>query len=334
MYRNVLIGLEALRGVKHLMPRSAYREASGSDLIILVDLRGTIYGLLNNRKKNLLVYSFWSLLLGSLADATPSAVAITGGSYTLRANSNPNASSAYVVFGTGTEPPDFSQHSLSSRTTSYEGSTIPPTTILESDKRRIRFGRVTLGGISEVGLYQTLIDTTPGSRDTMLGRTLLSVPGSGFNVYYDVILRAPFLDNFLYYLYGILTDSNQTLVDTAGTSFIARTSGEFNAGGLYLIIGASNSPFVFGAYNLTDPLALASIGSLFFTTRISIMYIVSGAVRLPASMSVGEVGFAQSIYNTGGGQHGVLLGRIPLASPIPRNAGDVFSTVIVFYAGT
>jgi hypothetical protein len=334
MYRNILFGIEGLRRVKPLMPRTAYREASGSDLIILVDLRETIYGLLNNRKKNLLVYNFWALLLGSLADAPISAVAIDGATYTMRAYNDPNADSAYVTFGVGTDPPDFSQIALSSRRTANEGSVISPATISEPDKRRIRLGRVTLGGVSEVGLYQSLYDTGASARTTMLGRTILSAPGSGYNVYYDVILKAPFLDNFLYYLYGILTNSRQNLVDRAGSSFTARTDVDVQASSLYLLIGTSNTPFSFGAYDLTNPVALASVGSLFLSVRSYVMYIASGAVRLPASMGVGEIGFAQNIYDIGGSSRGVLLGRIPLATPISRNAGDIFSTVIVFYAGT
>jgi hypothetical protein len=334
MYRNILFGLESLRRVKPLMSRSAYREASGSDLIILVDLKKTIYGLLNNRKKNLLVYNFWALLLGSFAETNITVINTSGISYTLRAVNDPSTGSAFVTFGTGTVSPSFSQIALSSRATSLEGSVIPSTIILESDKRRIRFGRVSAGAISEVGLYQNLIDVNGNIREFMLGRTLLSVPGSGYNVYYDVILKAPFLNNSVYYLFGILTDTNQNLVDRVGTSFTARTSGDVQSGGLYLIIGTSNSPFDFYSYNLADPVVLTSAGNFTYAVGSYIMYIVSGATRLVSSMNIGEIGFAQNIYDTGGSLHGVLLGRIPLATPIPRNAGDIFSTVIVFYAGT
>jgi hypothetical protein len=334
MYRNILFGLESLRRVKPLMSRSAYREASGSDLIILVDLRRSVYGLLNNRKKNLLVYNFWALLLGSFADTNITVAATGGFTYTLRNANDPSAGSAFVTFGTGTVSPDFSQYALSYRVTSLEGSVIPPITILESDKRRIRFGRVSAGAISEVGLYQSLYETGGSSYETMLGRTLLSVPGSGYNVYYDVILKAPFLNNSLYYLYGILTNSNQNLVDRVGTSFTARTSGDVQSGGLFLLIGTSNSPFDFGTYDLADPVVLTSVGNFTYAVRSYVMYIVSGAIRLTVSMNIGEIGFAQNIYDTGGALHGVLLGRIPLSTPIPRNAGDIFSSVIVFYAGT
>jgi len=333
MYRNFLFGLESLRRVKPFMSRSAYREASGSDLIILVDIRKTIYGLLNNRKKNLLVYNFWALLLGSFADTGIGFTTIGGGDYTLRTYSDFNAGSAFVTFGTGTTTPDFSQYALASRNTAIEGSAISPTTILESDKRRIRFGRVSAGAISEVGLYQSLYDISGYSHDAMLGRTLLSVPGSGYNVYYDVILKAPFLDNALYYLYGILTNTDQKLVDRVGSTFTARTSGDVQSGGLYLIIGTSNSPFDFATYDLANPVVLTSASNMFHALRSYVMLIVSGAIRLSASMSIGEIGFAQNIYDTGGGLHGTLLGRIPLTTPISRNIGDVFSSVIVFYAG-
>jgi len=333
MYRNFLFGLESLRRVKPFMSRSAYREASGSDLIILIDLRKTIYGLLNNRKKNLLVYNFWALLIGSFADTNIGFTITSGTDLTLRTVSDPNSNSAFVTFGASTVSPDFSQYALGSRNTAIEGSVISPTTILESDKRRLRFGRVSAGVISEVGLYQSLYETGGYSRETMLGRTLLSVPGSGYNVYYDVILKAPFLNNASYYLYGILTNTDQKLVDRVGSTFTARTSGDVQGSGLFLIIGTSNSPFDFATYDLANPVVLTSAGNLFYSVRSYVMYIVSGAIRLSASMNIGEIGFAQNIFDTSGYLHGVLLGRIPLATPISRNMGDVFSSVIVFYAG-
>jgi len=333
MYRNILFGLESLRRVKPLMSRSAYREASGSDLIILIDLRKTIYGLLNNRKKNLLVYNFWALFAGLLADKGVDTVLTSGSSGYAYAAGDVNAGSAYVTFGIGTTTPDFSQYALASRNTALEGSAISPAVVSESDKRRLRFGRVTLGAISEVGLFQALKDASGSIFTAMLGRTLLSVPGSGYNVYYDVILKAPFLDNSAYYLFGILTDTNQNLVNRIGATFTARTSGDSQSGGLYLIIGTSNSPFDFATYDLANPVTLTSAYSLFYSIRSYVMLIVSGAIRLSTSMSIGEIGFAQNIYDTGGSIYSVLLGRIPLTTPISRNIGDIFSTVIVFYAG-
>jgi hypothetical protein len=300
MYRNVLIGLEALRRVKPLMSRSAYREASGSDLIIIIDLRKTIYGLLNNRKKNLLVYNFWALLLGSLADTYLDAVILNATTYTLRSSSDPSAGSAYLVFGTSTVSPDFSQYALGSRNTALEGATISPAVVSESDKRRVRFGRVSAGAISEVGLYQDLLNTSGNVQTSMLGRTLLSVPGSGYNVYYDVILKAPFLDNSVYYVLGLLSNTNQNLVDLSGTTFTARTSGDVQSGGLFLIIGTSNSPFDFATYDLANPVVLTSVNNLFYSVRSYVMLVVSGAIRLSASMNIGEIGFAQNIYDTSG----------------------------------
>jgi hypothetical protein len=168
----------------------------------------------------------------------------------------------------------------------------------------------------------------------MLGRTLLSVPGSGYNVYYDVILKAPFLNNSVYYVLGLLSNTNQNLVDRVGTTFTARTSGKVQSGGLFMLIGTSNSTFDFATYDLTNPVTLETISSLFYSLRSYVMYIVSGAIRLSASINIGEIGFAQNIYDTSGSLHGTLLGRIPLTTPISRNIGDIFSSVIVFYAGT
>ncbi|MCQ5337288.1 MAG: hypothetical protein NO475_03725 [Candidatus Methanomethylicia archaeon] len=335
--RNVIFNENALRFLKSKVSRSQYRDLWDKDLVVLVNMNDSIYGLINNKVKNMLVYMFWAYLLAYLSDSVTDFIN-TGGAwnfrgYPLRSNLEVNASSAYVVFGTRTDEPAFDQYSLLGRNTALEGSAITPAIILEADKRRLRFGRVSAGAVSEVGLYQVVYDTYPYTHEIMLGRTVYSVPGSGYNVYYDVIVKAPFLDNLAYYLFGLLSDTNQNLKRRDGTVVTARTSGDANASTLYLFIGTSNTPFSFDQYDLTNALALTSVHYFTWSRSTYVMIILSGAVRLATSMTIGEVGFAQRIADIGGYLNEVLLGRIPLSTPISKSAGDVFSTVITFYAG-
>jgi hypothetical protein len=319
----------ALKIIKPLLPRSLYRELWNHDLICLIDLKKRIKGLLNNKTENLLVYNFWAELIGELGNLDLIYVTTTGASYTLTSSGDVNYGSAYVVFGSGTKTPSFDQIALEARSIALEGASISPTLISETDKYRLRFGRVSAGSLTEVGLYQELYS---GGYTAMLGRALLSVPNSGYNVYYDVITKAPFLKNFAYYLFGILTNTNQTLINRAGGSLTARTSGEVNVGPLYALIGTSNAPFVFDTYDLTNAQILTSAFNIFYGVRSYVLGLLSGAIRLTTDTDIGEVGFAQRVYDTGGAVHDVLLGRIPLSTPISKKAGDVFSCLITFYA--
>jgi hypothetical protein len=285
----------------------------------------------------MLVYMFWAYLLAYLGNTTTDFITTGGvwnpGGRPLRSDGDVNSGSAYVTFGTRTEAPTFDQYALLGRNTALEGTTITPAVISEADKRRVRFGRVSAGAISEVGLYQMVYDTAAAYYETMLGRTVYSVPGSGYNVYYDIVVKAPFLDNFAYYLLGLLSDKNQNLVRRDGYTITARTSGDANASPLYALIGTSNSPFAFDSYDLTSPLTLTSWYNFTWSRSTYVLAILSGATRLATSMTIGEVGFAQRIFDTAGYSNEVLLGRIPLSTPISKSTGDAFSTAITFYAG-
>lgn len=336
MLKPVALGDEALALLKPLAPRTLYRELHAFDLVAAVDAARSIYGQVGApgaaAARNLLVYNFWAFASAYLGDYNVDVIDTGASGRTLRSSSDMNAASSFVTFGTRSDAATFDQYALLARDTTREGAAITPGLVVEADKIRVRFGRVSAGAVAEVGLYQSVYDTGGYSREVMWGRTPFSVPGAGYNVYYDVVVRSPFLKNFAAYLFGLLSETNQTLVSRAGASYAARTTSDANSGGAYTLVGTSNAPFSFDQYELTNPLVLTSFFNLYWSYRSYVMGIASGATRLPSAMTIAEVGVAQRIYDTAGALKDTLLLRIPLESPISKEDGEVFSCIVVFYA--
>jgi hypothetical protein len=328
-------GWELERIERIIFPRKTLREIYEKDLVIIVRADKTIEGRVNG-KKNILVWNFWQLLNGTLADANVSYAGLTGainpGGNPLRTSGDVNYGSAYVTFGTNTVPEAYDQYALGSRSTALEGAVISPGVIAESGQYRIRFGRVSAGTVYEVGLYQALRETTGATYDAMLGRVVYSggIP-SGKNVYYDILVKPPFLKNFVYYIFGLLTNTDQRLVDRSGATFTARTSDEKQLGGLYMKVGTGTGAFDFGTYELTSPLDCVSATNIYWGDKTYSFLQASGAIRFTSAYTVAEVGVYQNIYDTGGAIHPTLLMRFVLPSPVSRNPGDVFSAIVIIY---
>jgi hypothetical protein len=330
----VTVGDRAVRVLKPHLPRSAYRHLHDHDLAVLVDMREAVHGLVLGRFRNLLVQNFWNLLTGLLGETNTEFIDTVGVVRSLRSAGDVNAASAFVTFGTGTLAPAFGQTALQTRTTGAEGAAITPAVVSEPDRIRLRFGRVTAASVNEVGLYQNLFDGGGGLRETMLGRVVIPSIPSGNNVFYDVVVQAPFLTNFANLLFGILSESNQSAVNRGGASVTLRSSGDVNVEVCRLLAGTSNAPFAFGQYELTGPLALTSVYNFFIVRGSSNLVMISGATRAPSAISIGEIGIAQRLYDTGPVAQDVLLARIVLSTPVSKAAGEVFSAIVTLFAGT
>jgi hypothetical protein len=334
---NIIYDDEAIRRLKPAIPRSQYRELHYSDAVILLDMRRTIGGLINNKAKNVLTHPFWAFLNGILADSGADALRTDGASYTMHTSIDAPRGSAYVVFGTGTASESFKDYKLASRNTSIEGSTLTPVVIQESDKRRLRFGRVSNGVGSEVGIQQSIYSYPTGgggvgTNDFLFARKVFTIPGVGYNVYYDIIVYPPFLDNFVYYLFGLLTDTNQNLINLSGNQLPARTSGDANASRLYLQVGTSSEPFSFSTYSLTNPVTLSSTHIFGIGVPSYAISCITGSANLSSAMTINDVGLVQNIYDASGNTSPVLLVRIVLPTPIIKSAGDFVTISVVLYA--
>ena len=330
----VAFGDGAIHALKPHLPRSAYRHLHDHDLAVLVDMREAVHGLVLGRFRNLLVQNFWNLLTGLLGDTSTELLNTAGTAFGLRSAGDMNQTPTFVTFGTGTVAPAFGQLALQTRMTGAEGAAITPAVVSEPDRIRLRFGRVTAASVNEVGLYQNLFDTVGNAREVMHGRLVIPSIPSGSNIFYDVVVQAPFLTNFASLLFGILSESNQSAVNRGGASVTLRSSGEVNVEACRLLVGTSNVPFGFGQYELTSPLALTTAYNFFSMRGSSTLTMISGATRLPSAMSIGEVGIAQRLYDAGGVAQDVLLARIVLSTPVSKAAGEVFSAIVTLFAGT
>ncbi|PNV81062.1 MAG: hypothetical protein C0179_04645, partial [Fervidicoccus sp.] len=297
---------------KIIFPRRTLREIYEKDIVIIVRADKAIEGRVNG-KRNVLVWNFWQLLNGMLTDVAANIASTAGAVTSARTHNDPGSGSAYVTFGTGTTPEAYDQYSLASRSTAIEGAIISPSVIAEANQYRIRFGRVSAGTVYEVGLYQGINPVSGTVFDAMFGRVVYlgGIP-SGKNVYYDILVKPPFLRNLIYYLFGTLTDTTQNLVDRTGATFTARIGTDPQSGGLFMKVGTGTGAFDFSTYDLTNPLDCVSATNFYWADKTYSFLQASGAVRFVSAYTVSEVGVYQNMYDTGGAIHPTLLMRFVL----------------------
>ena len=333
LYNNLLLNDIAIKMLKPHIPRSMYRNLYDKDVVIVINAEEAIKGIINNKYKNLLVYNFWSILSGLLSDTNTPFTSIGGASPIARTFIKVSGGAAYVVFGVDTVAESFTQFKLGNRVTALEGTAISPTIVRESDRIRVRFGRVTADTVYEVGLYQTIYDTGGYAHTVMHGRKVIPNTPGGRQVFYDIVLFSPFTAQMARYVFGFLTETNQSMTDASGGSYTARTGGDVNAGGLYLAIGTGSGAFTFDDINLTSRIDLASAANNIQSPPTRSLLIVSGAIRLSSAINIAEIGLLQNIFDTAAGTHPTLLARIVLPTAVPKAAGDAFTAVISILAG-
>lgn len=115
--------------------------------------------------------------------------------------------------------------------------------------------------------------------------------------------------NFLYYVYGVLTDSSLNMVDYGGTTYTIRTSGDVNIEAVRIRLGIDLTPPSFGDYRLvseiTNFVATVAVSPITGGYRITIY----GTYTPTTSTTVYEIGLSQAVFDTGGSGRTVLLFR-------------------------
>jgi hypothetical protein len=284
--------------------------------VYVVDVRG-VKGYVSS-DEDLLTSFWWALFLGSLRDLNvDDCVSTTGGVYTLRSSGDVNNSVAYISYGTGTVPESFVDRTLQARA----GSISTTVTIgYLSDRVRISFSGTIPSDSSELGIEQVLIDTTSTNRTTLLGRKVGSF-ASGRGVVWNIDFLSPWVRAVGDYMYGIHANLNVTMVRIDGVSFTARTSGDANAGSVYLVASSDAMTWDPMLSGITNAFSLTSFYADLFGTRFVRSTIIYGLSSPASDITVNTIGLYFPVYDSAGTAQTVCVLVQPLASPVTLFAG-------------
>lgn len=283
--------------------------------IYLVDV-ANIKGLVEagrRTEEDLLVSSFWALLIGLLRDANPGdVVGIGGGSYTLRATGDVNYGSAYLVYGTGTASEAFTDNALKS----YSGSiTTSITMAYLSDRTRVTLSGIVPATAYELGIYQTLYDTGGGANTTMLARKIGSWSANQAVSYY-IDFFSPWVKQVGDLIYGILRNADVNTQRIDGTTITIRTSAEVNPGSAYLVISPTPVSWSPSLYGVPDAVTPSNYYTDILTSRYIRATIIHGLIAPSSDTQINTLGLYQSVYDSTGATHTVCWLVLPLSSPI------------------
>jgi hypothetical protein len=297
-------------------------------------LKKAIEGRCNGRR-NMLVSNFFSLLLGLLANSNVDSKDIGGGAYSMRTSGDVNAGVSYVVFGTGTAPPAFTDYALVSRNTTLEGSSITPTLMISSSEGRARFGRATNDVVYELGIYDPVVDSGGGGRTAMLARSVVSggIP-AGRTVLYDVVFKPPFVHNITRMMLGAMTNANQDgLQDISGGTYTLNSMGDMNADAAKrLFVGGNTAGLDHTVAVPTNPVELEAGYYFTYAWGTSYRLLTAGAKKLDAAKTIAEVVLVQNLLSSGGVAMPTALARWPVSPPVSKSAGEVVSAYAIIYA--
>jgi len=319
---------------KHLLPAKILKHMYDYDVVVLHNARRSTYGVVNNRHRNILVWNFWQMLGGYLADEDADMITTTVkplSFFYARTSGDANASSCYITFGTDTTPPSFSDYVLQSRDTTLEGSVLEPSFVVEPDRIRIRFRRQALGTVYEIGLYQKVYNDIGRVYEVMHGRAVVQNGLTG-NVYYDIVLKEPFLENLARVIYGYLTDTDQNIIDVLGQVRTVKTSGELNFREARLELGSGSDPFSFSQYKLTNMYELTWDTKFEYGERTDTLIFLADGTRFETDYNINEIGIIQPLYDTDGFPAFALIMRYLPTSPIQKKAGEKFYALVAIYA--
>jgi hypothetical protein len=289
--------------------------------IYVIDVKG-VKGSVNSRE-NILVSNFWALFLGLVGNLNAGDVVDTGGtSYTIRSSGDVNAAAAYLVYGSGTTSEAFTQNGLASRVGSI--STTISISYL-SDRTRIIFSGTLPADAYEIGVEQALYDAGGFTRTFLLARKV-GFWSKGSSINYFIDYSYPWVRQIGDIMYGVHRDANTSVVRVDGSTFTARTSGDFNVDTAYMVLSSSLVTWSPSLYNIPSPVTPTQYTHSKLDARIY-RAIHFNAVYTPLSdTAINTIALYQPIYDTAGGSNTVCLLVIPLSSPATAyaNRNNVF----------
>jgi len=291
-----------------------YEFDKGLYLLDVKGIRGSVKGL-SEGDEDLLVSNFWALLLGTLRDVDVGDVVDAGGAaYGLRTRAGAPAGSAYLAFGSGTDPEYFTQYNL----VSWRASITTTISIsYMSDRNRVSLSGTLTGDAYELGIFQVLYDTasTPGTHTTMLGRRT-GTWRSGQAVVWNIDFLQPWVRSVADVLYGIFRRADVTMVDVTDASFTAKTSGDLNVSPVWIVASPNTMTWSPSLTNIPDKVDLGMAYLDYLGSRWARMTYLVGTFTPLADTQYNTVGLYQGIFDTAGTRHDCCMMVIPLSAPI------------------
>jgi len=135
-----------------------------------------------------------------------------------------------------------------------------------------------------------------------------------------------FLGNFAKYLFGILSDSNPTLVDVGGNSYTIRLDGVYSAEAAVIVLGTSTAAPTPNDYRLTGLTKITTYRYRHDHANYGDIILV-GMRCAEVNETWSECGVLQTLCDTGGAARDTLLARDVFASPVSLSPGDVICVV-------
>ena len=320
------------------MTKREARLLREADVVCALDLRRAVKGRANGCG-NMLVSNFFSLMHGTLNEANMGYKDIGGvynpGGYPLRTAGDVSAGSAYLAFGTETGDTGFGGYALSARNTALEGTIVAPSLLVSPSEGRARIARVTAGTVYEVGIYQSVNDTSGRVQTAMWARLVPPSPiPTGVTVFYDVIFKPPFVHNTTRLFYGVLSNANvEGCEDVTGAVFAVRASADVNAGPVNkLFLGSGTAGPDHTVAVPVNPLLMTT--TRFFNYEWGSYYdcTLVGGIKLDADMSISEVVLTFPAYDSAGAARDMPVARWPVSPPVEKRAGEYASAFVVIYA--
>jgi hypothetical protein len=291
--------------------RSEYRVYEYDRGIYIVDVKG-VKGYVAG-EEDLLTSNWWALFLGSIRDANASDVVdIASFSYILRSSNSPASGSAYLSYGTGTTPEGFTNCALQSKSGSISTSI---TIGYMSDRIRITLSGTLPASASELGIEQSLIDTSGNIRTTLLGRRIGSWSVNQAIAWYIDFLQ-PWVRGVGDYMYGIHRYANITMVRIDGASFTARTSGDSQSGSAYLVASSDLVSWDPTLIAISNAFSLSNYYADVLNTRNTRASIIHGLYSPSQDIQVNTIGLYFPVYDATGASQTVCILVQPLSSPI------------------
>lgn len=297
-----------------------YRFWEADKYIHVVDVAG-IKGFVNGQE-DLLVSGFWAYWLATLRDIDVPLVAtnayVADRCFT---SSDPNLGAAWIQYGTSTNPESFTQYSLAN---SVGGISTAISLGQLTDRNSVSFSGILPDRASEIGIYQ-YIRCINASGYSVNIYVMLSRRVGSWAAQTAVVETYELLQPWTYpaaaYLYGLLSNADVSNIRVDGAAFTHRTSGDSNAGSMYLVASDKSiawSPRIYAIPNAFS-IGTSYVDVLNRTDMRATMLI--GVIAPQSDMTVNTLGVYQNVWDVNSVSQTIAILAIPLSQPITFYAG-------------